>query len=177
MDYLSNMEQTKICNKCGRVLPLNMFYKHPHGKFGFSNKCKECAKEDSRLRYNEMSKDEQWLEHERARGREKYRRLGYKNVYKQAHPSTKNVAIRLRKIVDIPTSCEIHHWNYNLLYDVFILDKRWHARIHKKLSFDENSKCFFLNGELLDTKQKHEQAIRTILQLSQEDEITQFVKD
>lgn len=171
------MEQTKVCFKCGRELPLSMFYKHPKMADGHLNKCKDCTKNDVHNKYMDNIENPDYVEKERERGREKYHRLGYKNVYKQAHLSTKNVAIRLRKIVDIPTSCEIHHWNYNLLYDVFILDKRWHARIHKKLSFDENSKCFFLNGELLDTKQKHEQAIRTILQLSQEDEITQFVKE
>lgn len=168
---------TKICFKCHRELPLTMFYKHPQMADGHLNKCKECTKRDVHEKYMDNSQKEEWVEKERERGREKYHRLGYKDVYKRNHPETSNVKRNLRKLIYVPSTCEIHHWNYNLLYDVFILDKRIHSRFHKKVLFDEESKCFLYNGELLDTKEKHEKAIREITGLSDNEEVVKFVKE
>lgn len=168
---------TKICFKCHRELPLRMFYKHPRMADGHLNKCKECAKKDVRDKYMDNSQKEEWVEKERERGREKYHRLGYKDIYKMAHPETKTVSAYIKRRIEVPDSCEIHHWNYHLLYDVFILDKRIHKRFHKKVLFDEESKCFLYNGELLDTKEKHEKAIRYITGLSDNEEIIKFSKD
>ena len=71
--------QTKKCFKCGRELPLSEFYKHPRTGDGHLNKCKKCTKNDVHKDYIRKSSDEQWMEKERARGREKFKRLGYKN--------------------------------------------------------------------------------------------------
>lgn len=36
---------TKICTKCGRNLPIEEFYKHPSTVDGYNTYCKECCKE------------------------------------------------------------------------------------------------------------------------------------
>ena len=168
---------TKVCFKCHKELPLTMFYKHPKMADGHLNKCKECTKNDVHKKYMENIDNIDYVEKERKRSRDKYHRLGYKNTQVCAHPEIKNVRERLRRIITIPNDCEIHHWNYNLLYDVFVLDKRIHSRFHKKVLFDEESKCFLYNGELLDTKEKHEKAIREITGLSDNEEVVKFVKE
>ena len=168
------MEQLKKCFKCGRLQPLDMFYKHPKMADGHLNKCKDCTKKDVHNKYMENINNPEFVEKQRIRGREKFHRLGYKNIYSHAHPETKDVARKLRRILEIPTDCEIHHWNYNFKYDIFILTKSSHKRVHKQISYDKVSKCFFYRDKILDTKQKHENAIRLILNIPQEQDITQY---
>lgn len=40
----------KICSKCGRLLPLNSFYKYSLNKDGRQNYCKECTRDIGRER-------------------------------------------------------------------------------------------------------------------------------
>lgn len=37
------MNETKVCSKCNRELPLSMFTKEKHGKYGLKSICKDCA--------------------------------------------------------------------------------------------------------------------------------------
>jgi hypothetical protein len=59
-------ESEKQCFKCGEVLPLNMFYRHPQMKDGRLNKCKECNKKD--VRENRRSKIDYYRAFDIARG-------------------------------------------------------------------------------------------------------------
>lgn len=129
----------KKCFKCGKVLPISEFYKHPQMSDGHLNKCKCCAKEDIRKHYGELPKDKDWMERERARGRDKYARLGYGDKYKGRHKSSaiqKNLSRTLRAKGIDTTGKEAHHWNYNQLKSVFIMSKSAHRRLHKHLVVD-----------------------------------------
>ena len=59
---------------------------------------------------------------------------------------------------------EIHHWNYNKILDVFILNPRAHKLIHKYILYDEVSKMFFrkLDMSIIDTKQAHFNFIKDV---------------
>lgn len=75
------MEGTfKRCFKCGQLLPLSEFYAHAQMGDGHLNKCKNCAKRDVHENYLKKIEDDAYVEKERARGREKYKRLGYKRI-------------------------------------------------------------------------------------------------
>ena len=150
-----------------------MFYKHPRMADGHLNKCKDCTRKDVHEKYMDNIENPEHVEKERARGRDKYRRLGYKDKYQHYHATTKKVAARLKKLISIPPEHVIHHWNYNFLYDVFILTRRYHARIHKQLVFDPQTQCFTFDDKILDTREKHENAIRQILGIPKEE---QFIK-
>lgn len=49
---MGDTEQTKICTKCGRELPLSEFYKGRCMKDGYLSWCKECYKAYYREQYN-----------------------------------------------------------------------------------------------------------------------------
>lgn len=117
---------------------------------------------DVKTKYSENILNPDYVEKERERGRDKYSRLGYKDKYNMAHPETKCVSSKLKKLgVDL-SGLEVHHWNYNKLYDVFLLDPKAHKLVHKYIDFDENSKMFSRGGLLIDSNEKHLHLIKSI---------------
>lgn len=127
---------------------------------GHLNKCKECTKRDVKNDYDRKSKDESWMEKERARGREKFHRLGYKDKHfiKKTrkdfpHASNSHRALRLRGY-EIKGK-EVHHWNYNKPRSVLVLSRKAHHRIHKHIVVNREDKfCYTPDGVCLDTEEK-----------------------
>ena len=150
--------ETKKCFKCGRIMPICEFYVHPKMGDGHLNKCKDCTKEDTRKRYKRMSANEEWLEKERARGREKFRRLGYKNRFNNTRSICKleaNISRMLRNRGYDTKGKEAHHWNYNVPSSVFLLSRIAHRCIHKYIKVNYSDKyCYTLDGEKIDSEEK-----------------------
>lgn len=154
--------ETKICFKCNEDKPLVMFYKHKQMSDGHLNKCIECTKNDVKTRYDILSKTESYIHKERLRGRDKYKRLGYKNRNNSIHKENKLTARKLKTIGFDLYGLECHHWNYNLSMDIFICNRKAHKLIHKYLTYDEDSKCFMFESKLLNSKDSHFLAIQKI---------------
>ena len=153
-------EPTKVCFKCGKEKPLSDFYKHPRMLDGHLNKCKECAKKDARKDYDRNAKDASWVEKERARGREKYHRLGYKdkdwnNKTRRDFKVSGNIHRYLEKKGIDMEGKDAHHWNYNKPRSVILLSPLAHHRIHKFVRASREDKFLYtLNGDKLDTEEK-----------------------
>lgn len=160
----------KQCFKCGKVLPITEFYRHSQMGDGHLNKCKECTKKDAYKRYSRKSKDESWLELERARGREKYKRLKYKDKFKRTRSicSEESRISRMLRARGYDTiGKEAHHWNYNIPYSVFLLSRRAHKCIHKYIHVNYSNKlCYTRDGVVIDTLEKAKSLFRKWLDIN-----------
>ena len=134
---------------------------------GHLNECKECVKKRMRKQYTIKSTDEAWLEKERARGREKFKRLGYAGKFKSQRilcPKGSNVS-RSLKVRGIDTNgMEAHHWNYNSPKSVFLVSKKAHRRIHLHMTVNRDGKyCYTDDGKRLETPEQAASYFKTIL--------------
>jgi hypothetical protein len=152
---------TKVCFKCNAKKSINDFYKHKAMADGHLNKCKECNKVDVKKDYYRKALDENWLEKERIRGRERYQRLNYKERQKELNKNKfwrEGKYKNLHKKLKTPKGFELHHWNYNFdfIEDVFLLSRKQHGQSHTYLKLDETLLIFRdLDNNLLDTREKH----------------------
>lgn len=162
----------KKCFKCGEVKSLTEYYKHKQMKDGHLNKCKECTKADSVNQFNINKNNEEWLESERSRHRDKYHRLEYKdkhkptpeqkiknmNAYRSKFPE-KYKARCASQHIETPNGFHRHHWSYleSHFKDVIFLTIKDHNKAHRFLVYDQE-RCMYRrndNMELLDTKELH----------------------
>lgn len=153
---------TKVCFKCNEEKPITEFYKHKQMSLGVVNKCKVCNKNDVKKDYYRKAQNKEWLDKERERQREKYKRLNYCKKQKEWNankPWTKSPKLKnLNRKFKVPKGIQLHHWNYNdeYLEDVFLLEIKQHRRAHIHLTLDIEKRIFKNDkGEYLDTKEKH----------------------
>lgn len=166
--------KTKKCFKCGKELPLTEFYKHKGMSDGHLNKCKECTKQDTHTNYQEKLKNIEWVDKQRARGRDKYLRLykpdylrnkcDFGQIYEKII-SNNNANRDLKKRGYITEGKEAHHWNYNEPKQVFLLSVEAHHKIHQFTIVNyEDGFCYTLNGDKLDNIKKATKHFKQILE-------------
>lgn len=163
----------KTCFKCKKEKLLSEFYKHPQMGDGHLNKCKDCTKKDSSSIYDTKKSDVVFLEKERTRGRDKYRRLytGTGKANKKADknwvakfPEKRAAQIKAYCNLETPEGKENHHWSYleEHWLDIIFMTKKDHKKSHRFLVYDSERRMYrqFDTNELLDTKEKHEKFIK-----------------
>jgi hypothetical protein len=157
----------KKCIRCGNDKELNDFYVHPKMRDGHLNKCKECCKKVADIREKILRKNsEEWCEKERLRSIERYHRLNYREIqFEQKKLKTyitgkyKNLSRDLK----LPPDKNPHHWNYALIEDIIILNKKFHRFLHRYLILNEDTLIFTTkDGKILDSKEKHLEFIEKI---------------
>lgn len=162
----------KKCFKCGIEKPFDEFYKHKDLSDGYLNKCKECAKKDSKERLEKLKDDEYFVKKERKRAREKYRRLyvgtGKANqksnqLYFLKYPEKKIATRHSQNLLKPFDGAEKHHWSYNEEHykDVIWLSKKNHNKAHRFIIYDQERMMYrsIEDNILLDNKDLHFQYI------------------
>ncbi len=169
----------KICNKCNLEKQFTEFYFN-NKITAYSGSCKECVKKATKANQDRLRSTPEGLAKDRARHRDKYYRLGYKEKhkpsfekkkeamerYKEKYPEkvlAKNAAGYLKPTIK---GNELHHWSYNTehLKDVIELTLKEHSKIHRYVTYDQERMMYRISatGVLLDTREAHEDFIKEI---------------
>lgn len=174
--------KTKVCKRCEQEKPLADYYKHSGMADGTLSFCKECKKAESKDRNQLNSQDEDWVEKERERHRDKYYRLGYKDKHK---PTTESKAVVMKsyknrypekyhtkRVASIIDGFHAHHWSYSEDHwkDVIHLEPKDHYTAHRFIVYDQSSFMYKTKKEgiLLDTKEKHLKFITSVIEKEKE---------
>jgi hypothetical protein len=171
----------KKCIECGVEKELSGYYKHGQMADGHLNKCKECVKEGARIRESKLRSDPKWVEKERERGREKYKRLEYSGKNKPDYESKKAQieryknrfpekvkAHRASNSIVATKDCK-HHWSYcdGFERDVIHLTKEEHYTLHRFIIYDCERMMYRRadNNVLLDSREAHEDYFKEIMEM------------
>lgn len=172
----------KICKKCNLEKSYDEYYNLSGNKDGKFSECKECVRRRVDLREKELRKNQQWVEKEKIRAREKYHRLGYKDIHKPTPERKKEIMANyhnkfpekrlsrfsIGNIKPIVAGNELHHWSYNEAHrkDVIELSVLDHNKAHRYMIYDQERMMYrrIDTNELLDTRQRHEDYVIGVIQ-------------
>lgn len=169
--------EVKKCRVCGEVKPLSEFGKSKSCSDGHRCICKKCRLEQTRRHKEEMRKDPSYVEEERRKSREKYKRNKESGRLKPSKtPNGMNVALQLKRRGYDMTNKEAHHWNYNFPKSVFIMSRKAHEEIHRHMYFDYSTNIGYTeDGVELKTAEQSMEFFNDVLRKGMIDERIEFV--
>lgn len=179
---------TKLCKQCNQTLPVETFYKHRTNKDGYNTKCKNCIKTNYLSQPKKLfqipkkwrDQPTEWRERRNKRAIELAKARG--NYPAKCSPearrrATRNFAARWPEKVaayigtrKLPKKdgYEHHHWSYNEMHhlDTILISKTNHYLIAKYIEYVPERRMYKRKdtGQLLDTKELHENFIHGIIQ-------------
>ncbi len=169
---MDELKKEKKCFKCNKLLHVSNFYVHKQMTDGYLNKCKDCTKLDVKNNESLLRKNTDWVEKQRKRGREKYYRLEYKDLYKPTTDKKKEAIKKYQQkfpekalaskyteiFLNKKSDMNLHHWSYLQEHwlDVIELSIKDHNFIHRYIIYDQERMQYRnLEGILLDSRIKH----------------------
>ena len=64
--------------------------------------------------------------------------------------------------IELAKEFELHHWNYRKLYEVIVLNRSLHSRVHTKIDLDIDAGYYYLGDKPLDTLEKHLKVVKSV---------------
>lgn len=133
----------KTCFKCGRLLSLDQFYRHPQMLDGHLNKCRECARSDARQ--NRRRRIDYYRQYDHAR-RAQPQRVEARKTYVQRQRVDEPLKHRARTMAGnalrdgrlrrepchfcgATDQIEMHHPDYRFPLRVYWLCRRCHRKL------------------------------------------------
>lgn len=173
----------KRCIICMEAKELSEYYKHEKMSDGHLNKCKTCCKAQAKEREELLRQLPEWAEKEKARHRDKYYRLEYKEKHKPSYEEKKkSISAYVLKYPEKYAAKSainkfkktkgnhLHHWSYNEpdWKDVIELSKEEHYLLHRYIKYDQSVMMYrTLDGKLLDSKESHVLLLAKIKEIEQ----------
>lgn len=155
----------KTCTKCGKILEIINFYKNKDNKDGYRNDCKQCKN-----KYNNQYYQKYKLKIKEYNQRPEIKQYNVNKQIKYQKKYPEKIKFRWKVQDNLPPAgngFHYHHWSYNKQHqlDVIILTISEHIRLHKLISYDKTTMMYRVKatGELLDSREKHQNYINNIL--------------
>lgn len=146
--------------------------------------CRECMKIKEKEVYRKKRLDPNYVEKERKRSREKWRKnkllprelhwdvnrpkTDFKKEWERKNMYKKRVGLRASRKLPNKEGYQKHHWSYRDEHslDILYLTVKEHKKAHRFLLYDESELMYrrFDTNELLDTKEEHEKFIRMCIE-------------
>lgn len=163
INLTTSTQETKSCNTCGVVKPLESFYKHRSKADGRENSCKVCKCRAVAERYAVVMSTPELHESKKLVENRRY------HATMRNNPDKLKARAAVRSLPRTFQGSEFHHFSYRPEHykEVLELTNAQHKLLHNFLVYDEESKMYRnLAGTLLDTLESHLDLLNVITDLN-----------